>query len=61
MPQNDWDNIPTDRHTKFLFIDNIGLVAKSNYINELKQYAKANGYKHFTIVLNDKCQTNIIF
>lgn len=61
MKEDDWEKIPRTRHTKFLFFDNCGLVAVSNFKNELIQYAKENGQKHFTIVLNDKHYTNIFY
>lgn len=57
----DWNNIEIDRHTKFLFVKNEGLIVQGNYINELRKYAKKQGYKYYTIVLNDKYNTNILY
>ena len=61
MPENDWNNIKHTHHTKYLFFNNGVLVAVSNFKSELIKYAKENGQKHFTIVLNDKSQTNILY
>jgi len=61
MSQQEFDNATCDKNTKFLFCNNLGLVAKSNYTKELVKYAHSIGVTHFTIVLNDKQNTNILY
>ena len=61
MSQQEFDKLQCDKNTKFLFVNGKGLVAKSNYINELRKYARSLSYSHYTIVLNDQQKTNILY
>ena len=49
--------------SKNIYPKTIGIMFQKKIQSYLegKQYAKDNGHKHYTIVLNDKCNTNIIY